>query len=665
MRTIAVLITVLFLILCGLLIFQAGFFGWTAGPSENLTLLQKTGETADQQSGQTDQSPQPVFKAASGETEFRAKGGKLRYLHIGADDPCTENPEQGYKFKLRLSSKGAALKKATFSCSNGKGFDNRDPYNPDPFILISPVAGNLYAMSNREFVLVNHNRQLGLDILSWESLGVDSSSEGSETARFRCSIVQSQTGQEVMQITKSYTVHKKSYLVDCSVTLENISGAGQEIRFKMLGPLGFNREGARSDMRQAIGAFRDPKGNINTDRKKIGDFDVSKTFQQKELTAAGRFLWASVVNKYFTGILIPEPENGDDFCEWVAGKKGCYYNPDGEGNSGDEGISVLFQTAEANLSPAGRSGSTKKYNFRLYLGPKDKKLFDTNELYSSLGFVHTIDFPVCCCPGSIIRPLAFGILALMNWLYVFIGNYGVVIIVLVFIIRILIHPLTKKSQVSMSKMSKLGPKMEQIRQKYANNKTELNRHMMALYKQEGASPVLGMLPMLVQMPIWIALYTAIYTSIDLRGAAFLPFWITDLSVPDALVRFPSITLPLVGWKIYSFNLLPILMGLGMYMQQKLMPTQTASSTNPQVAQQQKIMMIMMPLFLPVVLYTAPSGLNLYIMASTFAGVIEQKVIRKHIQEKQQAEERGKVPVTSKTGGKTKKKKPKPFFKKFS
>jgi len=167
------------------------------------------------------------------------------------------------------------------------------------------------------------------------------------------------------------------------------------------------------------------------------------------------------------------------------------------------------------------------------------------------------------------------------------------------------------------------------------------------------------------MPIWIALYTSIYTSIDLRGAAFLPFWITDLSVPDALVRFPAVTIPLLGWKIYSLNLLPILMGVALYMQQKLMPTQAAASTNPQVAQQQKMMMFMMPIFLPVVLYTAPSGLNLYIMASTFAGVIEQKIIRKHIKQQQEAEERGKVPVTSKTGGKVKKKKPKPFFKKFS
>jgi YidC/Oxa1 family membrane protein insertase len=221
------------------------------------------------------------------------------------------------------------------------------------------------------------------------------------------------------------------------------------------------------------------------------------------------------------------------------------------------------------------------------------------------------------------------------------------------------HPITKKSQVSMNKMSTLAPKAEEIKKKYANDKAELNKQLMALYKEHGASPIMGMLPMFVQMPIWIALWSAVYTSIDLRGAAFLPFWITDLSAPDALVRFSTVTVPLLGWKVDAFNLLPILMGIAFYLQQKLTPQQAAA--NPQVAQQQKMMMIMMPLLFPLMLYTAPSGVNLYIMASTFAGVIEQYVIKKHIREKEEAESEGLVAATSKTGGKVKKKKPKPFF----
>jgi YidC/Oxa1 family membrane protein insertase len=215
----------------------------------------------------------------------------------------------------------------------------------------------------------------------------------------------------------------------------------------------------------------------------------------------------------------------------------------------------------------------------------------------------------------------------------------------------------------MSKMSGMAPKVEELKKKYANNKAELNKHMMALYKEQGASPVMGMLPMLVQMPVWIALYSAINASLSLRGAPFW-LWITDLSAPDALFRFSTITIPLVKWNISSFNLLPILMGIAFYLQQKLMPKSAAASTNPQLQQQQKMMMIMMPIMFPLMLYSRPSGLNLYIMASTFAGVFEQYVIRKHIREKEEAESQGLVAVTSKTGGKTKKKKPKPFFRQY-
>jgi len=263
---------------------------------------------------------------------------------------------------------------------------------------------------------------------------------------------------------------------------------------------------------------------------------------------------------------------------------------------------------------------------------------------------------------AVIRPLAFGIIWLMNIMYRALPNYGIVIIILVFIVRLLMHPLTKKSQVSMSKMGKLTPKMEEIKKKYANDKVEMNRQMMALYKEQGASPFLGMLPMLLQMPIWVALYTAIDASISLRGARFLPVWITDLSAPDSIVTFPSISLVL--FSISAINLLPILMGVAFYVQQKLTPQQASAAANPQLAQQTKMMAIMTTVLFPVMLYSAPSGLNLYIMASTFAGAIEQYVIKKHIEQKDKAEAVGLVAVTSKTGGKVKKKKPKPFFKRY-
>ena len=453
-------------------------------------------------------------------------------------------------------------------------------------------------------------------------------------------------------------------MLESSLTIENLTDAEQNVRYSLAGPHGLEREAVRSDARKVITGFLNAKNEVirgAADRRALQKAGKPKAVEPKN---GGRFLWAATTNKYFAAIVVPSPRDGQPFCNWMPGRNGVAYNPDGDrkSDSGDETIGLNLASAIEGLKPAGQADSSKTYNFQIYLGPKDKSLFDKNEMYSKLGFKQTIDFRGCCCPDSIINPLAFGILGLMKIMHAFIPNYGVVIIILVFFMRLIMHPITKKSQISMSKMSKLAPRAEEIKKKYANNKQEMNKKLMELYREQGASPITGMLPMFVQMPIWIALWSAVYTSIDLRGAGFLPFWITDLSVPDALIRFSTITVPILGWKIYSLNILPLLMGVAFYLQQKLMPTQANASANPQMAQQQKMMMIMMPVMFPLMLYNSPSGVNLYIMASTFAGVIEQKVIRKHIAEKEEQEAKGLVAVTSKTGGKVKKKKPKPFFK---
>jgi len=625
--------------------------------------------------------------------DLTATGGPVKSVTLGSVDP-----RSGFKFQCQLSSIGAALKKAAFS-----EFDDRDYKDPQPLVILSPVkmpdGGEISSMASKELVFVQQARQFNLHRLSWKSYDVQTTNDGCQSATFEA-VISDAGGQPILKINKNYKVAVNSYFLECKLTVENLSGIEQEVRFNSAGPVGIAKEDIRSDERKAVGGFVTSEGDIvsvsqgilssffGKFRNELGLKDA--TFQYQQVLRAGsqeqiqekredlrvghnlparhrqaHFLWAAVTNKYFAAIVRPVPDGGKDYCDWVADKTAWFYNPDGDikANSGDETVGVDLKIALGTLAPAGQPGSTKTYNLQLYLGPKDRTLFQKDTLYRKLGFLHTIDFmPCCCCPAGIIRPLAFAILATMKWMYGFIGNYGLVIIILVFLVRLAMYPITKKSQVSMSKMSKLAPKAEEIRQKYANNKAEMNKQLMTLYRQQGASPIMGMLPMMAQMPIWIALYSAIYASIELRGAPFLPFWITDLSAPDALVRFSEVTVPLLGWKLDSINLLPILMGVAFYLQQKLMPSQAQASANPQVAQQQKMMMVMLPVLFPLMLYKAPSGLNLYIMASTFAGVIEQHVIRKHIREKEQEESKGLVAATSKTGGKVKKKKPKPFYK---
>jgi YidC/Oxa1 family membrane protein insertase len=617
---------------------------------------------------------------AADEVSFDAMGGPLTTVSLGSTDP-----RSGFKFEVELTSRGAAINKATFS-----EFDDLDYKNPKPLMILSPAklpdGSEILSMANKELVFVQQQLQLSLDKLSWKTGVVEKSADGSQRVCFEA-VIKDQQDKSFVKLTKTYKVAIDSYQVDCDLTIENLSDSEQKVRFNIVGPVGIGKEDPRGEDRKIVGGFITSEGAVVSSRKSISTSFLSRNLGLKDATSkylqaqnkqdrekaleflrithkqgGNRFLWAAVTNKYFAAILVPVPDANKDYCDWVTDKMGLFYNPDGDdsGDTGDETIGLDLKIAQGRLAAIGQSGSIKTYGFQLYLGPKDKGLFDKNDMYRRLGFVQTIDFMSCCCPAAIIQPLAFGILAIMKWMYGFIANYGIVIIILVFLMRLALHPITKKSQVSMSKMSKLSPMAEEIKKKYANNRAEMNKQLMALYKEHGASPIMGMLPMFVQMPIWIALWSAVYTSIDLRGAAFLPYWITDLSAPDALVRFSTITIPLLGWKIDSLNLLPILMGIAFYLQQKLMPSQATAPT-PEAAQQQKMMMIMMPLLFPLMMYKAPSGVNLYIMASTFAGVVEQYVIKKHIREREQTQSKGLVAATSKTGGKVKKKKPKPFF----
>jgi YidC/Oxa1 family membrane protein insertase len=652
MRIALALFVTAFVVFCGWLVLQSGLFEDSSQAGRGCILLQNVAADEQPQAQETPAS-EPARLQPTQTVNFGADNAPARTLALGSVDP-----KSGFEYRLELTSKGAAIRTATFS-----KYDDRNYKDPQPLVFLSPIpkpgGGDVLTMANTQLIFVEQQLQLPLGQLQWKSFDVETPDANSQTARFEAVIKDKGTGEPVLKLTKTYKVRRGSYLLDCDIAVENLTSSEQKIRFNMDGPGGLEREGFRSDMRAAIGGFRDSRGQVVSQSLSMRKLMKAKSLDDRELNIPGAdLLWVAAANKYFAAILRPVPDAGKDYCDWLTERAGRFYNPDEDSktDSGDEQIGLDLKLAANTLA----AGGSKTYRFQLYIGPKDKSLFDKNELYRKLGFYHTISFMGCCCPAWIINPLAFGILAIMKGMYAVIHNYGVVIIILVFLMRLVMHPITKKSQVSMSKMSKLAPKAEQIKKKYANNKAEMNKQMMALYKEQGASPIMGMLPMMVQMPIWIALYSAVYSSIALRGAAFLPFWITDLSAPDALFRFPAVALPLFG-KLDSFNLLPILMGVAFYLQQKLMPAPQAAAS-PQAAQQQKMMQIMLPLLFPLMLYKGPSGVNLYIMASTFAGVVEQHVIRKHIQEKEQAESEGLVSATSKTGGKVKKKKPKPFFK---
>ncbi len=625
---------------------------------------------------------------AADSIDLSAVSGPEQTVTLGAvypDDIRRTKDESRYKFQIELTTLGAAVKTATLS-----EFDNRDIRNRQPQVLLAPLGNDrpVYSLANTALRVAPAGaerfaaRSFPLDRLNWRLVEQNQR----DTAMFEAELLDVEMREPTLRLTKTYQVRPGSYDVVFELTAENLTDTPLQVMMEMRGPVGLGREDVREDVRKILAAYkkdaeiettmlpaleirRAERGKI---RPETGVFTrlkkpFSKPVPPEELLRMAvkngqpPLLWTAATNKYFAAIVRPVGEAltapGP-----VRFGRATFYDAELMANEPAEnaGAAGILETEALTLSAGGRQTLT----FEMYLGPKDKSIFEANETYQTLAYFLTIDFRGCCCPTSLIGPLAFGIIWLIKTLYTLmgpLGNYGVVIIFLVFLVRLILHPVTKRSQVSMMKMQKLGPKMQEIQKKYANNKQEMQRKTMEMYKEMGASPVAGMLPMFLQMPIWIALWTAVYTSVDLRGQAFLPFWITDLAAPDHLFRFPfGLAIPYFGEYL---NLLPLLMGGVMFAQQKLMPTSQASAqANPQVAQQQKMMMIMMPLMFPFLLYHGPSGVNLYIMSSIGAGVIEQMVIRKHIREREELEAQGTVPVTAKTGGKLKKKKPKPMYK---
>jgi len=676
LRTIFLLVLAGFLLLCAGLIVDSGFLRTTHASvhaSTNAVAAQTRGQGAILLQ-QTAEVPPPVPAAKPPEPNqpqpaapqlqppaisLGAEGGPRQEITLGSTDKSTK-----FKYQLVLDSLGAGIRTATFS-----EYDTRDSKEHEPLVFLSPVqvdGRTILSMANGALTAVNQRQRLRLDQLSWRSLGLQNLPNGGQAASFEATIVSSEN-QPVLKLTKTFRIQPDTYLLECTFTSENLTSEKQTVQYEMTGAAGLEYEGLSTDMRKAVAAFRTPQGQVSSFRLDAGKLSKATTPEARSLNArnAGEpFLWAAAVNRYFAAIVVPVPADPNGSVDWIKDTWGTYYDPSGRRDPRQSTVGLQLASTEIALNPAGQPDSARSFPFNTYIGPKDKGIFDKNPDYRKLGFVQTIDFMGCCCfPMSIISPLAFGILAIMKWMYFVIPNYGVVIIILVLLMRLVLHPVTRYSQVSMSKMSELAPRAEEIKKKYGNSKAEMNKKLMELYREQGASPIMGRLPMFVQIPIWVALWSAIYTSIALRGAAFLPFWITDLSAPDSVLTWPPITIPLFGWQLQALNLLPILMGVAFYLQQKIMPMQPPASaaTNPQMAQQQKIMNIMLPLMMPVFLYNAPSGVNLYIMASTFGGVVEQYFIKKHIQEKKELEAQGLISATSKTGGKIKRKKPKPFF----
>ncbi|HEY5191342.1 MAG TPA: membrane protein insertase YidC, partial [Candidatus Deferrimicrobium sp.] len=301
--------------------------------------------------------------------------------------------------------------------------------------------------------------------------------------------------------------------------------------------------------------------------------DISKGKVEK-----GPARWLAADAKYFTWILLPERE-------WTVTRASL---------AGETGVRVAAADTAATLQP----GDTVRAGARVFAGPKRSALLEA----TGKDLPDLIDFGWF---AVVAKPLVF----LMKASNRVTGNYGIDIILLTILIKILFYPLTQKSIVSMRKMQELGPILKTLKEKYKGDSQRLNQETMNLYKTYKINPLSGCLPMVAQIPVFIALYKGLLVTIELRHAPFF-LWVNDLSAPEHLwdIAVAGYTVPI--------RLLPLLMGISMFVQQKMTP-----SAGMEPAQQK--MMLFMPIIFTFMFWSFPTGLVIYWLVNNVLAIGQQ------------------------------------------
>ena len=311
--------------------------------------------------------------------------------------------------------------------------------------------------------------------------------------------------------------------------------------------------------------------------------------------------WAGFTDKYWLAALIPDQQD-------TVQATFQYGQPNGQ-----DQYQVNFVGGAATVAP----GATYESTSRLFAGAKEVALLDAYEADLSIThFDRAIDF-------GWFYWLTKPIFHALNYLFVLSGNFGIAIMALTVFIKLLFFPLANKSYVAMSKMKKLQPELVKLRERFGEDRTRMNQEMMALYKREGANPVSGCLPMLIQIPVFFSLYKVLFVTIEMRQAPFYG-WIKDLSQPDPTTIFNLFGL--IPWTppelLAHLGLWPIIMGVTMFFQQKL---------NPQPADpvQAKIFLFM-PLVFTALLASFPAGLVIYWAWNNVLSILQQWTIMRRM-----------------------------------
>ena len=431
---------------------------------------------------------------------------------------------------------------------------------------------------------------------SVETKEIQGKNENITQVAFSRSYREETTGTEFVVEKKFAVPENDEYMIQMAVSLYTKDGSPI--------PINIDSQMYTVSVGSQVGPeFQSLNGNYDYRRVyyRLADKNSRKTVNSGNFTSSDSMGWAGVVGKYFAFLLIPETQNVVTLTEAV--------------QTTGETIPQK-NTIYMSRAASGESKTTDVYSF--YCGP---------QLSSTLGIYDNAKDNIFGLSNHHLKKALD--VSWLSWLekilkvllevfYFLIPNYGVAIILLTILTKALLIPLSKKGTESTAKMSALQPKLQELQTKYKDDPEALNNAMAKLYKEEGINPMGSCWPMLIQFPIFIGLYGLLNKDFSLRGAMFIPGWITDLSIPETIFTLPF-NIPFLGAQIH---LLPILYTASMIFSMKI----TQSATSGQAAGSKGMTWFMtygMSIMFFFILYNAPSGLLVYWTMSNLLAILQQ------------------------------------------
>ena len=585
-------------------------------------------------------------------------------------------PDSGFKLRAGLNVYGAAIH--TIRLTDYFTSVEQDEH----YTLMTPIAAGgeaPLAFPYAANAVTVGDQRINLAAATWQVV-----EKRPGRVAFRL-IVEDDAGDAVLELRRTYTLERDSYDLQLAQSLVNRSGAPLAVAFEQnaQGDLMPDDASYLGDRRQFVVAHMRPRsdparatvytasGFVGRNAIASGDTVLWPRPAVYENHPDAGLLWFASENRYFavathpwvSDAMIaegPYPLSGVPDLQELFPRVRAVVQDAPSGNAADAAVYFTLASERWVLGPS----EAKSLDLGVFAGPRKKRLFK-EEPYAAMRFAEMIRYELGCtwCTFQWLANLLLGYLKLLYGISLGVGFYdwGIAIILLVVTVRLLLHPLTKRAQTNMMKMSKqmasLQPEVAKLKKKYKDDQKKQQQEMMKLYREKGINPAnaLGCLPMFLQMPIWVALYAMLYFAIELRhepafygvfqhvGAVFGVDWpfLADLAVSDRFIPLmePSedtiLRLPIITLDYSAINILPFLMAIVMYFNMKFTtPPPPENETDEQRMQrkQQQMIMKIMPFIFPILLYSAPSGLTLYIAASTAAGIFDSYIVRKHIRE---------------------------------